>query len=70
MDKESLWSQRDLFADDVEMIDVLDLQHVTLRLWEAAELFHSTKSREAKQFDRERVLQSEVALGIRGSRLM
>jgi len=68
--QESLWNQHDVFADDVEMIDVLDLLHVTLRLWAAAELFHSTESREAKQFDRERVLQSEVALGIRGSRQM
>ena len=54
--QESLWNLRDVFQEDVVMIDILDLLHVTPRLWEAAHVFHSPGSRLAEQFVRQRVL--------------
>ena len=56
MDGEAaLWSMRDAFQADVPMIDILDLLHVTPRLWDAATLFHPKGSRAAEKFVRERV---------------
>ncbi len=69
--QESLWNLRDVFQEDVVMIDILDLLHVTPRLWEAAHLFHSPGSRLAEQFVRQRVLRvlkgevSSVIVGLR-----
>jgi hypothetical protein len=69
--QESLWNLRDVFQEDVPMIDILDLLHVTPRLWEAAHLFHSPGSRLAEQFVRQRVLRvlkgeiSSVIVGLR-----
>jgi hypothetical protein len=54
--EEALWNMRDLFQPHVAMTDVLDLLHVTPRLWNAAGLFHSPGGNEAKSFVRERVL--------------
>lgn len=64
---------RDVFQADVPMVDVLDLLHVTPRLWDAAALFYPRGSREAKKFVRERVLrilQGEVQAVVRGLRRM
>jgi hypothetical protein len=74
MDGESdLWEMRDVFQEDVPMVDVLDLLHVTPRLWDAASLFYARGSRAAKTFVRQRVLrilQGEVDGVIRGLRRM
>ena len=54
-------------------IDVLDLLHVTPRLWQAAHLFHAVNSRDAEQFVRLRVLRilrGEVSSVIRGLRCL
>jgi hypothetical protein len=69
--QESLWNLRDAFQEDVAMIDILDLLHVTPRLWEAAHLFHSPGSPMAEQFVRQRLLRvlkgevSSVIVGLR-----
>ena len=42
--EESLWNMRDVFQEEVPMTDVLDLLHVTPRLWNAAFLFHPRKA--------------------------
>jgi len=70
---EDLWAMRDVFQADVSMVDVLDLLHVTPRLWDAASLFHPRESRAAERFVRDRVLrilQGEVEGVIRGLRRM
>jgi len=41
---------------DAQTVDILDLMHVTPRLWEAAHLFHREGSDAASQFVRERLL--------------
>ena len=69
--QESLWNLRDVFQQDVPMIDILDLLHVTPRLWEAAHLFYSPGSKMAENFVRQRVLRvlkgevSSVIIGLR-----
>jgi hypothetical protein len=71
--EEDLWQMRDVFQAHVPMVDVLDLLHVTPRLWAAASLFHASGSGAAKTFVRERVLrilQGEVEGVIRGLRRM
>ena len=51
MDGEAaLWGMRDAFQEDVPMIDILDLLHVTPRLWDAAALFHGKGSGAAEEF--------------------
>ncbi len=54
--EEALWNMRDVFQEHVPMVDILDLLHVTPRLWDAASLFYSRGSTAAKTFVRERVL--------------
>lgn len=71
--QESLWTERDGFQEGVATIDILDLLHVTPRLWRAAHLFHTVGSDAAVQFVRERVLRilrGEVQGVIRGLRRM
>ena len=71
--EKSLWDMRDIFQADLPMVDVLDLLHVTPRLWDAASLFHPRDSAAAKQFVRDRVLRilrGEVSAVIRGLRRM
>jgi len=71
--EESLWNMRDVFQEEVPMIDILDLLHVTPRLWDAAFLFHPQGSGPAKSFVRERVLRilhGEVDAVVRGFRRM
>jgi hypothetical protein len=71
--EESLWNMRDVHQGEVSMIDILDLLHVTPRLWDAALLFHPLGSDAAKRFVRERllrILHGEVAAVVRGLRRM
>jgi hypothetical protein len=71
--EESLWNTRDVFQEDVPMTDVLDLLHVTPRLWNAAFLFHPRNAGRAERFVRERllrILRGEVDAVVRGLRRM
>ena len=71
--EESLWNMRDVFQEDVPMVDVLDLLHATPRLWDAASLFYSRDSAAAESFVKARVLRilrGEVGSVIRGLRRM
>lgn len=70
---EKLWEERQVFQENVPMVEVLDLLHVTPRLWGAAHLFHRAKSRAAEKFVRDRVLRilrGELNSVIRGLRRM
>jgi hypothetical protein len=69
----SLWSMRDVFQPDAPLVDIVDLLHVTPRLWDAAAMFHPRGSRAAEKFVRDRVLrilQGDVQAVIRGLRRM
>jgi hypothetical protein len=71
--QESLWQARDQYLPHANGVDVLDLLHVTPRLWQAAHLFCPEGSKEAEAFMRLRllrVLQGQAALVIRGWREM
>lgn len=69
--QESLWNTRDVFQGELAMIDILDVLHVTPRLWDAAKLFHQAGSDASTAFVRERVLRvlrgevSSVIVGLR-----
>jgi len=52
----SLWKSRENYLSGDDVVEVLDLLHVTSRLWEAACLFHREGSDEAAAFVRNRVL--------------
>jgi hypothetical protein len=70
--QESLWDARREWLPG-RAVDILDLLHVTPRLWQAAHLFHPEGSREAEDFVRARVLrvlQGKAAGVIRGLREM
>ena len=71
----SLWSMRQLHQpeEQTNVVEVLDLLHVTSRLWTAAHLFHKRNSDAAEQFVRYRVLRilrGEVLGVVRGLRAM
>ena len=71
----SLWGMRQLHQPEEEtnIVEVLDLLHVTSRLWTAAHLFHKRNSDSAKQFVKYRVLRilrGEVLGVVRGLRAM
>jgi hypothetical protein len=71
--QETLWEARQRHLPQRNTTNILDLLHVTPRLWRAAHLFHREKSQEAEQFVRERVLkvlEGKVELVIRGLRQM
>jgi hypothetical protein len=71
--EEALWEARDVFQEHVPMVDVLDLLHVTPRLWDAAALFHADDVDAKTKFVRERVLRilrGEVKSVICGLRRM
>jgi hypothetical protein len=71
--EEALWNMRDVFQEEVPMIDILDLLHVTPRLWDAAALFHPRESDAAQKFVRQRllrILHGHVDAVIRGLRWM
>jgi hypothetical protein len=71
--QEALWDARQEYLPQRNTADVLDLLHVTPRLWQAAHMFYAEKSDQAEQFVRERVLkvlEGKAALVIRGLREM
>jgi hypothetical protein len=71
--QDTLWAARVQHLPARNTTDILDLLHVTPRVWQAAHLFHREKSPEAEQFVRERVLrilEGKVAFVIRGLREM
>ena len=70
--QEALWEARRHWLPE-RAVDILDLLHVTPRLWQAAHVFHSERSAEAEGFVRERllrVLQGKAAGVLRGFREM
>jgi hypothetical protein len=54
--QESLWQARQEHLPSRNMTDILDLLHVTPRLWQAAHVFYPEGSDEAEAFARERIL--------------
>ena len=71
--QESLWNTKDALQDGVEMTEVLDLLHVTPRLWELAHVFHGDDKKQLESFIRQRVrriLRGDVVSVIRGIRQM
>jgi len=71
--EDKLWEMRDVFQGEKSMVDILDLLHVTPRLWSAAALFYPADSDEAEKFVRDRVLRilrGEVGAVITGLRRM
>jgi hypothetical protein len=70
--QEALWQARREWLPE-RAVDILDLLHVTPRLWKAAHVFHAEGSRAAEDFVRARVLrvlQGKVAGVISGLREM
>jgi hypothetical protein len=70
--QEALWEARREWLP-ARGVDILDLLHVTPRLWKAAHVFHREGSPEAEAFVRERVLrvlQGKASGVIRGLREM
>jgi hypothetical protein len=71
--QETLWEARQRHLPRRNTTNILDLLHVTPRLWQAAHLFYREKSQEAEHFVRARVLkvlEGKVDLVIRGLREM
>jgi hypothetical protein len=71
--QEALWEARDKNLTHRNATDILDILHVTPRLWQAAHVFHREGSTAATTFVRQRtlkILQGNVALVIRGLRQM
>jgi hypothetical protein len=71
--QESLWQARQEHLPNYHMTDILDLLHVTPRLWQAAHVFYPEGSAVAEAFARERilrVLRGEVAGVVQGLRRM
>jgi hypothetical protein len=69
--QEALWDARHRHLPNERAIDILELLHVTPKLWEAAHVFHSEKSGAVVPFVRQRVLQvlqGKVESVIRGLR--
>ena len=69
----SLWAMRKTYLPGDNVVEILDLLHVTPRLWEAAYLFHGEGSDEAASFVRERllrILRGEAGYVIGGLRQM
>jgi hypothetical protein len=71
--QESLWDAQQEYLGGRCTVGILDLLHVTPRLWQAAHVFHPEKSAAAEAFVRERllrVLRGQVASVIQGLRVM
>lgn len=71
--QEALWQAERQYLPQKNRVEVLDLLHVTPRLWQAAHLFNPEGGEEAETFVRERlrrVLSGQVLLVIRGLRQM
>ena len=69
--EQSLWRELEVFQGRIPRVEILDLLHVTSRLWDAAHLFSASGSREAGRFVRDRltrILHGEVAGVVRGLR--
>jgi hypothetical protein len=69
----SLWEDRKTYLPMSRVVEILDLLHVTPRLWEAAHLFHPEGSNDAVAFVRERllgILEGRVGYVIGGLRQM
>jgi hypothetical protein len=69
--QEALWQARDEYLPDDNTVNILDLLHVTPRLWQAAKLFYGERSPLVVPFVRQRVtqvLQGKVASVVRGLR--
>jgi hypothetical protein len=70
--QDTLWQARRQWLPE-RVVDILDLLHVTPRLWQAAHVFHKEGSQAAETFVRERllrVLQGKAAGVVRGLREM
>jgi len=52
----SLWNTKEMFQSDVPMVEILDLLHVTPRLWDAANLLCGTGTKQAERLVRRHVL--------------
>jgi hypothetical protein len=71
--QESLWQARRDHLPNRNLTDILDLLHVTPRLWQAAHVFYPEGSAEAEAFARARilrVLRGEVTGVVQGLRRM
>ncbi len=71
--QEALWQARREHLPRRHLTDILDLLHVTPRLWQAAHVFHPEGSEAAAAFARERivrVLRGEVVGVVQGLRRM
>jgi len=71
--QEALWAAQEEYLGGRCAAGILDLLHVTPRLWRAAHVFHPEKSAAAEAFVRERllrVLRGQVASVIQGLRVM
>jgi len=69
--QEALWEARDRYLPQKNSTNILDLLHVTPRLWKAAHLFYAEGSAEAEAFVRDRllrVLHGQVTGVVRGLR--
>jgi hypothetical protein len=55
--QEALWQACDAAVLDPERVDILDLLHVTPRLWQAAKLLYGEKGPQVVPFVRQRVMQ-------------
>jgi len=70
--QDDLWAARAEWLP-AQAVGILDLLHVTPRLWQAAHVFHKESSQEAEEFVRARllrVLQGQAAGVVRGLREM
>jgi hypothetical protein len=71
--QEALWAAQEQYLGGRCTVGILDLLHVTPRLWQAAHVFYPEKSGAAEAFVRERllrVLRGQVASVIQGVRVM
>ena len=71
--QEALWDARAAYLSPRNSTDILDLLHVTPRLWQAAHVFHPEASPDAEHFVRERllkILQGKAEGVVRGLREM
>jgi hypothetical protein len=69
--QEALWEARAEYLPEKNAVDILDLLHVTPRLWQAAKLFHGEHSPLVVPFVRQRVTQvlnGKVESVVRGLR--
>lgn len=71
--QETLWDTKNAVQGDQPMTEILDLLHVTPRLWKAAHIFEGSRSKRALSFVREyvlKILRGQVRAVTRGLRRM